>query len=180
MFVARSTILAALSFVALMCLIGLLGACAAPPEIRIEKDPAADLRAYKTFAFSDPGATGRTPYTTILGGGLHNATRERLEQAGFVYRREDPDLRVTLVFNAASRRSERGGSGDRALADGAARASDREGLVTIDLVDARRNVVVWQGVAFARADQDVARNPWPAIGSAVDEILAAFPGYTIR
>lgn len=184
MSVARSTFAAALSFVALMALIALLGACAAPAEIRIDRDPDVDLRTYRTFAFSDPSVTGRSPYRTVLGGGLHNATRERLEQQGFVYREQNPDLRVTLVLNPAERKqaslvSPALGSSHHSPAK-AATDSDRRRLVAIDIVDARRGVVVWQGLAEQPAGRQPAKNPWPAIGTAVDDILAAFPNGAVK
>jgi hypothetical protein len=156
MLLARRLFTSPLSRLLPLLLAALMTACASAPEIRIDKDPAIDLRAYRTFAFADPAVDGRSPHATIAGGRLYNVTREKLEEEGLVYRENDPDLRVNLVLNASQR------------------------LVSIEFVDTRRKVLVWQGVAERPADPATAKNPWQAIDVAVNEILAAFPDTVVR
>ena len=52
-----------------------------------------------------------------------------------------------------------------------------EGTLNIDLVDAKRKQLVWEGVAVGRVTDDKLANPEPAIDKAVAEI---FTKYTYR
>jgi hypothetical protein len=51
----------------------------------------------------------------------------------------------------------------------------REGTLSIDLVDARKNQLVWQGVAEGRVSDEVRQNPGPAIDAVIAEIFRNFP-----
>ena len=50
------------------------------------------------------------------------------------------------------------------------------GTANIDVVDAKRRVVVWEGIAERELTQDVMRNPQPAIDHTVAAMFAQFPG----
>lgn len=51
----------------------------------------------------------------------------------------------------------------------------QEGTLTIDLVDAAKKQLVWQGVAQGRIHKKAVQNPGPAIDKAVTDIFAKFP-----
>ena len=51
----------------------------------------------------------------------------------------------------------------------------QEGTLSIDLVDAAKKSLVWQGVAQGRIDKKKAENPGPAIDTVVADIFAKFP-----
>jgi hypothetical protein len=51
----------------------------------------------------------------------------------------------------------------------------RQGTLSVDLVDVRRNALVWQGVAEGRVDTPAANDPGSAIEAAITEIFAGFP-----
>jgi len=51
----------------------------------------------------------------------------------------------------------------------------RQGTLVIDVVDAARKALVWQGVAEGRITQQVRDNPASAVDAAVAQILASFP-----
>jgi Domain of unknown function (DUF4136) len=50
------------------------------------------------------------------------------------------------------------------------------GTANVDIVDAKRRVVVWEGVIERELNDDVMRNPQVAIDNAVAKMFAQFPG----
>jgi hypothetical protein len=50
-----------------------------------------------------------------------------------------------------------------------------EGSVRIDIIDASRNMLVWEGAVSGRVTDEVRQNPQPAIDQAVADILSRFP-----
>lgn len=170
----RNFILAATAALVLTALAG----CAARPQLRTDRDPTVDLRSYKTFAFFDRLPTDNSRYSSILTQRLKLSTRYELEKQGYAYSETNPDLRVNLLVKVAGKREIRssplGGLGYRRFS-GIETTSHREGSLGIDLVDARRNALVWQGVAEGRLDAKAAKDPGPVIEETVRQIFAAFP-----
>jgi len=172
--------------------------CASKPEVRTDRDPGADLQAYKTFAIQDAHATpalaagpvrlgGQGPqagYTTLHEARLAQATRQQLEKQGFTPVSHDPDLRVHLTMKVAKQQELHSTPGARfggyrgfAGGWGGAQIDSvevRKGILVIDLVDARRNALVWRGVAEGAIDDADANEPGPAIERAVAEVFAGF------
>jgi hypothetical protein len=172
-------------FVVCCALIGLSG-CVTGPEIRVDMDPKVDLRTYKTFAFFDNVSTDRAGYGTLVSQRLKQATRPQLEQRGFTYSESDPDLRVNFFVRVVDKqevRSAPGYYGYRAGYYGAwagypynvETVEYRQGTLSIDLVDARRKQLVWQGVAEGKVSDESQKNPGPAIDKVVAEIFSNFP-----
>ena len=50
-----------------------------------------------------------------------------------------------------------------------------QGTINIDLVDAKRNQLVWEGVAVGRITEEIRQNRAAALDKAVVEILAKYP-----
>ena len=50
-----------------------------------------------------------------------------------------------------------------------------EGTLVIDLIDARRNQLVWEGIAVDRVREDTRRNPQNAVDQVVAQVFAEFP-----
>jgi Domain of unknown function (DUF4136) len=167
-------------------LIAALAACASKPDVRHDQDPTADLTAYKTFGFYDPLATDRARYSTILSSRLKQATRERLERQHYVYSETSPDLRVNLFVNVVERQElhatpvGRGFYGYRGWATSLDTVEYRQGTLAIDLVDVRRNALVWQGVAEGRLDPKLANDPGPGVDAVVQQIFAGFPNPQVK
>jgi hypothetical protein len=158
--------------------------------MRVDKDPSVNLRAYKTFAFfepavrggplpslpfADPAARGDARYTTLQTRHLQRATREQMERQGYVYDDVHPDLRVNAVLHVDEKFELRSTPGYVGLGGGVESALYRQGTLSVDLVDVRRNALVWQGVAEGRVDTQAGKDPGPAIEAAVAEIFAGFP-----
>jgi hypothetical protein len=170
--------------------IALVSGCATGPTIRVDKDPAADMTAYKSFAFFDQVATDRAQYSTIVTSRLKQATRTQLERVGYTYNEQEPDLRVNFYLNVREKQEIRstpsmgvGYYGYRGGMYGAwggypydvDTVEYKTGTLSIDLVDAKKNTLVWQGLAEGRVRDEAIENPGPAIDAVVAEIFRNFP-----
>lgn len=168
--------------IAIPFLLALLAACASGPKLRIDRDPAANLSAYRTFGFFEQSTTDRARYTTILTTRLQQATRQQLEQRGYIYSDANPDLKVNFLLNVVDKQELRSTGGSfyrpyRGWYGSPVETVDyRKGTLSIDMVDAARNALVWQGVAEGRISEKTASEPGAAIEQVVREIFAGFSG----
>lgn len=177
-----------------LAIAGLLAAiagCASGPTVRSDVDPGSDLGRYRTFAFFEPLATDRDGYGTILSSRLKAATRRELEERGYRYSESSPDLRVNFYTNVKERQEIRstpeiGFTGFYHYRRGfynpwvgypydVRTINYTEGTLSIDLVDASRKQLVWQGLAKGTVTKKVRDNPGPAIDAAVARIFEKFP-----
>ena len=173
---------------AVLFLCACIAACASRPTIRTDRDPHADLAAYSTFAFFEPLTTDSKGYSTLLSARLRDAVRRELEKKGYRYDESSPDLLVNFNVNVRERQELRATPryGYFGYRDGLYEVwsgypydfytvSYDEGTLTIDLVDAARKQLVWQGMATGRITDEVLQHPDRAIDQAVAEIFAQFP-----
>ena len=179
------------SRLALLLLVVLLGACASRPVITTDADPAADFARYRTFAFYEPLAVEDKGYSTPSSQRMKASTRREMEARGYVYDESNPDLRVNINAYISERQSvvstpqlqQRLYYNYRANAYvSSAYFVNRtdvynytEGTLNIDLVDAARKQLVWEGVAVGRManTKPSARNT--RIDSTIAEIFAQYP-----
>lgn len=164
-----------------------LGACATGPEIRVDMDPRVNIQAYKTFAFLKPLGTDSQQYTTLASTQLMQATRTQLERLGFSYAETEPDLWVNFFLKIVDKQQVRSsGSGGyygyRSRYYGTwsgypymETVDYREGTLSVDLVDAKKKQLVWQGVAEGEVSDEAMKNPGPALDSTVTKIFSNFP-----
>ncbi|RYY30374.1 MAG: DUF4136 domain-containing protein [Chitinophagaceae bacterium] len=148
-----------MKYLVIFTLLAALFACSTARVVKTEKAPGVDFTTYKTFDFYELGASGDTTgnkfntYTDML----RQAISRELEAKG--YRREstDPDLRVNIgivVKEEAQTRETTIREAPRYM--GQRRYSWKSeqvevgryktGTATIDLVDSRKNMMVWEGV----------------------------------
>lgn len=164
-----------------------LTACATGPEIRANFDQNADFSAYRTFGFFETLGTDAAGYESLVTQTLKSATRREMEARGYTYADTGADLsinfnaklaqqtRVTQVPAAPMyygyRRGYYGGWG------GYDTRVDQyvEGTLNIDIVDARRKQLVWEGVAVGRVTDKQREQREAAITAAVAEIFAKYP-----
>lgn len=176
------------------CLVVLFAvwACSSGPAIRVDADPAANFSAYSTFGFFEPLATDRAGYSTLLTSRLKDVTRRELEARGLRYVDSNPDLLVNFNVNVVEKTEIRsspsmtagyGYYGYRAGMYGAwagypqdiTTTNYRQGTLAIDIVEASRKALVWQGVAEGRITKKARENPGAAIDAVVTEMMAGFP-----
>jgi hypothetical protein len=97
------------------------------------------------------------------------------------YDERNPDLRVNYALQVVDKQelhsTPRGHLGYRAWAyNGVETVAFRQGTLAIDLVDVRRNALVWRAVAEGRLDSQAMEQPGPTIDAVVGEMFTRFPG----
>ena len=179
------------SRLALLLLVVLLGACASRPVITTDADPAADFARYRTFGFYEPLAVEDKGYSTPSSQRMKASTRREMESRGYVYDESNPDLRVNINAYISERQSvvstpqlqQRLYYNYRANAYvSSAYFVNRtdvynytEGTLNIDLVDAARKQLVWEGVAVGRMANTKPTQRDARIDGTITEIFAAYP-----
>ena len=179
------------SRLALLLLVVLLGACASRPVITTDADPAADFARYRTFAFYEPLAVEDKGYSTPSSQRMKASTRREMEARGYVYDESNPDLRVNINAYISERQSvvstpqlqQRLYYNYRANAYvSSAYFVNRtdvynytEGTVNVDVVDAARKQLVWEGVAVGRMANTKPTQRDARIDSTITEIFARYP-----
>ena len=168
-----------------------LAACASGPDIRVDGDPNVNIPAYRTFGCFRSVATDKAGYSTILTTRLKDATRRELEKHGYVYAESDPELLINFNLNVVDKTEIYSTPGSTGYGYYGYRSgmyggwagyppeiesrNYRQGTLGIDVVDAAKKALVWQGVAEARVTKKMRENPGNTLDTIVTEILASFP-----
>lgn len=178
--------------IGLLALLGAAGCGSSGPSIRVDGDPAANIPAYRSFGYFEQLATDKAGYSTLLTARLKDATRRELEKHGYQYVDSNPDLLVNFHVNVEDKTEIRstpsasvgyGYYGYRSGMYGAwggypqdiETRNYKQGTLTIDVVDAARKALVWQGVAEGRIRKEARENPGAAVDAVVTQIMAGFP-----
>ena len=169
----------------------LLSACATGPRVRTDTDPAADFSRYRTWAFYTPLAMEQSGYTTYLTTHIRDAVRREMDARGYVYNESNPDLRVNfqgivqektdvyatprtdIQYYYSYRR--RAYVGFPVWYDETRVNRYTEGTLSVDLVDARHNHLVWTGDAIGRVSRKQPEERAADAQRAVQEIFANYP-----
>jgi hypothetical protein len=170
-----------------LALCALLAACASGPKVRADADPSVDFKSYRTFGFFEQLSTDKSKYSTMLTTRLKDAARRELQTRGY-QEAEQPQLLVNFNTNVENRTdvqstSSAGFYGYRSGMYGAWGAYPQdvytthyqEGTLAVDVVDASKQQLVWQGIAQARLTKTMLENPGATIDSVVADIFAKYP-----
>jgi hypothetical protein len=178
---------------ALTAVASLLAACATTraPDIRINSAPDAKFESYGSFGFPEQTGTDRGGYSTLITNYFKTAVREQMEKRGYRYVDENPDLLVNFYVNVRERTEVRstpslgyGYYGYRYGLYGAWPLYERDvdtvtypiGTANIDIVDAKRKQLIWEGVAEGRIRSQDMEQPQATINSVVAQLYERFPG----
>jgi len=179
---------ARLSLIALAAL--MLAACETGPQVRSVSEPGANLSVYRTYSFAPNPGTNRggniTPLTTFF----ETAIAREMNARGYQQVPSGGDLLVNFnarVTEKADIQSTPGpgpyyGYGYYGYRGGMYAGPEvqtvryKVGTANIDVVDAKRKVVVWEGIAEQELTDDVMRNPQPAVDNVVAKMFMQFPG----
>ena len=172
--------------------LAVLAACATGPRITSDADPAADFSRYGTWAFYEPLAMEQSGYTTYLTNTVKTAIRAEMEARGYRYDEASPDLRVNFQGFIRERtdvyttpRSDvhyyynywaRSYVAVPVWYDETRVRDYTEGTLSVDVVDAGRNHLLWTGAAVGRVTQQTASERAAAADSAIRQIFTRFPG----
>jgi hypothetical protein len=174
------------SLVALVALAG----CASAPETHADYDKTVDFAQYRSFAFFDKVGTDEADYESLTTRHLKASTRRELEARGYRYSESEPDLLVN--FNASVTQQTRVRSAPMGFYGGYYGYGYPgyygywggyepyiyqydEGTLKIDIVDARRKQLVWEGVTVGRITDKARNDRSAALDLAVRDIFTRFP-----
>jgi hypothetical protein len=172
-----------------------LAGCASNPtaDIRAHAAPDAEFASYSTFGFPEQTGTDRGGYSTLVTSYFKAAVRDQMEQRGYHYVDENPDLLVNFYAKVHERTETRteptfsaayGYYGYRYGLYNAWPLYDNDvrtvtypvGTANVDVVDARKKQMIWEGIAQGRVRDADMDNPREAISSVVTQLFARFPG----
>ena len=175
---------------ALFSVLLFVAACSSGPRIVTNSAPGFSLAGYQTFSFLQPLSTDNGNVRSLLSGELIDSTRRELENAGLRYQERGGDLLINFVVSTRETLQTRPSSG-ASIHHGAGRygtwggysmsvsttevVQRTEGTVGIDIIDAQRQQLVWEGAATGRVTDQVRQNRAEAVDVAVRDILAQFP-----
>ncbi len=162
------------------------------PKTRIDYDKAADFSVYRTYGFPKETGTDRGGYSTLVTSYLKSAMSSQMEARGYKYTEERPDLLVNFFMNTRERTESRpspnaslgyGYYGYRyglynawPLYDEDRTVTYKVGTLNVDIVDAEKKQLVWEGVAEGRVSEEELQNPKVAINAVVTELMRQYPG----
>ena len=171
---------------AMVIAVALMSACATGPDIRHDINPSAEFASYKTYGYFSPLATDQAGYETVFTTRLKDATRRAMEAKGYVYSESNPDLLLNFFANVQEKQEIRtspamsyygyrrgfyGGYGATMVET----VTYREGTLSLDLIEARRKLLVWQATAEGSVSNEARKNPGAAIDAVVAKLMAPLP-----
>jgi Domain of unknown function (DUF4136) len=165
-----------------------LAACQTRPEVRTQSAPNLDIGPYTTFGFVEKPGTDTAGYTTLTTRYLEEAVSREMASRGYT-RSESPDLLINFNVATKDKIESRGpavgaGFGHFGWRHGYGFGvgfpyndiyNYTEGSLTVDVVDRRRNELIWSGTAVGRLSKKAMNQPQPAIEQAVDLIFDKYP-----
>jgi hypothetical protein len=161
------------------------------PESRVDYDKSVDFTVYRTFGFPKETGTDRGGYSTLVTSYFKGAVSTAMEARGYKYSEEHPDLLVNFYMNTRERTETRsdpsvsayGYYGYRSglYAPWASYDMDRTityrvGTINLDIVDAEKKQLVWEGVSEGRVSDEALANPKVTVNAVVTELMRQYPG----
>ena len=176
-------------FLVLACL---ASACASTgPDIRINRDQDADFGRYHTFGFPAEIGTDRGGYSTLVTNYFKTAVTREMRARGYQYSDANPDLLVNFFVNVRHESDTRPRLGmdygyysyrrglyrPWPLYDaGEETVHYRVGTANIDIVDAAKKQLLWEGVAEGRLKEADMEHSQTVIDTVVTQLMGRFPG----
>lgn len=170
-----------------------LAGCATGPDIRTDYNHSTDFSQYRTFAFVPRPGTDRQGYESLTTQYLKEAVEREMTSRGYEFVPRQPDLLINFnmqfqqkIVSSPAPMPPPGYMGYYAYRGGLYAPwpgygfySDTyaytEGTLNIDLVDARKNQLVWEGVAQGDASEPERQNSKLVIEQVVGMIFAKYP-----
>ncbi len=167
-----------------------LAACSSGPRVRTDTDPEANFGRYKTWGFYSPLSMEKAGYSNWVSERIKTNIRREMTARGYAYS-EKPDLWVnfrersdvrTAVY-PVTQSDVRYFYNPRARAyiavpvyyDDYAVHQYVEGTLSVDIVDAAANRMVWTADAVGRSMQKLPEKRAPEIDTALTAIFMHYP-----
>jgi len=170
-----------------------LVACAAPKiNTRSQTDPSVNLASYHTYNFVAEPGTNRGGYSTPITTYFKTAISRELDARGYKLTEDNPQLLINFNTNAREQVDIRstpsmsygyGYYGYRGgmYAAGPIGGSDvetvryKQGTANIDVVDAAKKQLVWEGVAEGKITDTMMKNPQATIDTVITDMFLNYP-----
>lgn len=173
-------------------LLGLLfvTSCASGPTIRSSMDESVDFNRFRTFDFLVPLGTDREGFQTLISQQLVSSAERELLARGLTRTATNPDLLINFSANLDQRLRITQSPGTSAGSFNRHRRGFyntwpsyqqtdirqyTQGTLGIDVIDAARRQLIWEGVAISRVTQSTTDNLGPVLDDAVVDIFRDFP-----
>lgn len=169
----------------------LVAACATGPRVRTDYDPSADFSRYQTWGFYSPIAMEESGYSSWISDRIKDNVRREMSARGYRYTDKDPDLKVNFQGIVRERTDvwstprtdfryfysyrRRAYFAVPVWYDETQVSQYTEGTLTVDLVDAARNRMVWTGAAIGRVVKRTPQEKMAEVDQAITAIFAQFP-----
>lgn len=176
--------------VALAALI--LTGCATGPKVRSDSATNVNFSAYRTFGFMSEPATDKAGYSTLVTQHFKDAITLQMQALGYDYRENNADLLINFNSNVETRTEVRSTPGAslhygyysyrRGVYIGLPLQTNqvdtvryKYGTVNIDVVDAAKKQLIWEGISEGTLKKADLENPKQAIATVVDLIFQQYP-----
>jgi hypothetical protein len=170
----------------------MLSACASGPQIRTDADRSVDFSGYRSYDFAAELGTDRAGYSTLETNYFKQAVGRELEARGYHRDEAAPDLlvnfntRVRIQSDVVSVPQPTFGAGYYGYRYGLYTAwpmyshdvntvSYKIGTANVDIVDARRRQLVWEGIAEGELTGKALDDPGTAIAGAIAKMFEKYP-----
>jgi len=174
-----------------VCALVLLAGCATGPRVSTDMDPGADFSRYHTWAFYQPIAMEQSGYSTWITQRIRDDVRREMQARGYAYDESSPDLRVNFQgivqektdvytmprtdFQYFYSYRHRAYYAVPFWYDETQVSHYTEGTLTVDLVDAAENRLVWTGAAIGRVTRKAPEDRGADVDRAISEIFLRYP-----
>ena len=176
----------------LALLVALIAGCAttSPPNTRVDYDKNADFSVYRTYGFPKETGTDRGGYSTLVTSYFKSSMSTAMEARGYKYSAENPDLLVNFFMNTRDRTEVRpnvgagygyygyrdGLYGGWPLYDRDRTVNYQVGTINVDIVDAAKKQLIWEGISEGRVTEEALANPKVTVNAVVTELMRKYPG----
>ena len=168
-----------------------LAACATGPRVRTDYDPTADFGKFQSWGFYTPIAMEESGYSSWISDRIKDNVRREMEARGYRYTESNPDLLVNFQgivrektdvwttprtdFQYFYSYRSRAYFAVPVWYDQTQVSQYTEGTLTVDLVDAARNRMVWTGAAIGRVVNRTPQQKMAEVDAAITGIFAKYP-----
>jgi len=177
-----------------------MAGCAAPKiNTRSQTDPSVNLASYKTYNFVAEPGTNRGGYSTPITGFFKTAISRELNARGYTLSEDNPQLLINFNTNARENVDVRSrptttvgvgygyGYGYYGYRGGMYAAGPinygtevetvryKTGTANIDVVDAAKKQLVWEGIAEGKITDKMMKNPQATIDTVITDMFANYP-----
>lgn len=170
-----------------------LAACASGPKVRSDLAPDTNLASYQTFGFMEQLATDRNGYTSLVTQHLKAAVTAEMTARGYRYTEQSPQLLVNFNSNVEQRADIRTTTTSATPYYGyyhyrlgfyspfpyyqqeVETVRYKVGTVNIDVIDAARKQLLWEGIAEGVLNKQDIEQPRESMAKVVNLIFEQYP-----